>query len=191
MQTAFRTFNLLLILMICPAFGLGDTTSTQSADESASLPGIETTYDREKNVTTIGFKKLLIRSNETEKVFLNIEAEVPSQTPTTNPADVIFIIQVLNKKGYRYPEINELKITCDGKQLAPVVLLNLDKRSAGPDYLETLGTRMKFSTFMAMVKAGKIEMGFSDLSLSLGDEHRRLLGKLALAFPSLERDKND
>jgi len=81
--------------------------------------------------------------------------------------------------SYRFPDINQLTITCDGKRLAPILLLNLDKRPAEPLFLETLGTRMNYDVFMKVAKARSVQMEFADTSFTLSDSHLALLGELA------------
>jgi hypothetical protein len=151
--------------------------SSQAAGESSG-PTIETKFDSAKNETTVGFRMLQITGSETQKLLISVQATYATQTPKDHPDDVVFIISALNT-AYRYPDVNRLNITVDGKRLDPVLLLNLDKRPAEPLFLETLGTRMKYDVFMKLTKGKSVQLEFSETSFALRDSDLALLAKLA------------
>jgi hypothetical protein len=160
------------------------TSAGQEAGPSAQArlqgaqPKVEKEFDSAKNETTVGFKMLMIRGTETEKLIISAEATYATESPKKHPEDVVFIISALSP-SYRYPDINQLTITCDGKRLSPIVLLNLDKRPAEPLFLETLGTRMKYDVFIKLAKARSVQMEFAETSFALTDSHLALLSELA------------
>ena len=160
------------------------TSASQEPGPSAQArlqdaqPKVEKKFDSARNETTVGIKMLLIRGTETEKIVITAEATYATESPKKHPEDVVFIISALST-SYRYPDINQLIITCDGKRLSPILLLNLDKRPAEPLFLETLGTRMKYDVFMKLAKAKSAQLEFGDTSLVLTDSHLALLGELA------------
>jgi hypothetical protein len=167
------------VLLFCPALSRAQEQgpSSQSAEDSPTR--IETKFDTAKNETTVGFKTLLVIDTKTEKLLVSAEATYATQAPKQHPEDVIFIISALNYAAYRYPDINKLTITCDGKRLPEVVLLNLDKRSGGDYFVETLGTRLNYDVYLKMAKAKSVQLQFSETSFALSDEHLAMLGKLA------------
>lgn len=157
--------------------GQEPTLSPQTSTRSAG-PKVEKKFDSAKNETTVGVRMLQVTGTETQKIVITAEATYATDSPKKHPEDVLFIISALNT-SYRYPTVNSLLITCDGKRLAPVLLLNLDKRPAEPLFLETLGTRMKYEVFMKLAKAKSVQMEFADTSFALADSHLALFGELA------------
>lgn len=168
-----------LVALVCLATSAGqEPAPTAQAALQRTQPKVEKKFDSAKNQTTVGFQMLQIKGTETEKLIISAEATYATESPKNHPEDVLFIISSLNP-SYRYPDINKLTITCDGKRLAPILLLNLDKRPAEPLFLETLGTRMNYDVFMKVAKARSVQMEFADTSFTLSDSHLALLGELA------------
>jgi hypothetical protein len=163
---------------VCLATAAQEPGPSMLARLQGAQPKVEKKFDKARNETTVGFQMLLIRGNETEKLVISAEATYATESPKQHPEDVVFIISALNT-SYRYPDINQLTITCDGKRLSPIVLLNLDKRPAEPLFLETLGTRMQYDVFMKLAKARSVQMEFADTSFALTDSHLSLLRELA------------
>ena len=167
------------VFLFCPALSRAQEQGPSSQSAENSQTRIETKFDSVKNETTVGFKTLLVTDTRTEKLLVSAEASYATQAPKKHPEDVIFIISALNYAAYRYPDINKLTITCDGERLPEVLLLNLDKRSGGDYFVETLGTRMNYDVFMKMAKAKSVQLQFSETSFALRDEHLAMFGKLA------------
>jgi len=168
-----------LIASVCLVTSAGQEPGPSAqARLQGTQPKVEKKFDSAKNETTVGFQMMLIRGTETEKLVITAEATYATESPKKHPEDVLFIISALST-SYRYPDINQLTITCDGKRLSPILLLNLDKRPAEPLFLETLGTRMKYDVFMQLAKAKSVQMEFADTSFALTDSHLALLGELA------------
>jgi hypothetical protein len=154
-------------------------TASQSGEHTdGNSSRIETKFDSTKNQTTVELKGQII-GTATEKLWISVDGTYATQTPKKHPEDVVFIISAMNKTGYRFPDINSLIITIDGKRLGPVLLLNLDKRASGEDYLETLGTRMKYDVFMQLVKGKKAEKQFGKLSFELDEQQLAKLKQVA------------
>jgi hypothetical protein len=155
-------------------------TATQSGERAGdNEPGIETKFDRIKNETNVGLRLLLILSTETDKLLISVDGTYATQAPTQHPGDVVFIISVMNKTGYKYPDLMALNITADGKHLSPVSLANLDKRTVEGDYYETLGLRMDYDVFMQLATAQEADLQFSQTSIALKNKHLAKLRELA------------
>ncbi len=168
-----------LLASVCLAASVGqESAASKQASLQSTQPKVEKKFDSARNETTVGFQMLQIKGTETEKLVISAEATFATESPKNHPEDVVFIISSLST-SYRYSDINQLTITCDGKRLAPILLMNLDKRPAEPLFLETLGTRMNYDVFMKVAKARSVKMEFADTSLTLSDSHLGLLGELA------------
>jgi hypothetical protein len=168
-----------LVALVCLATSAGqEPAPTAQAALQRTQPKVEKKFDSAKKQTTVGFQMLQIKGTETEKLVISAEATYATESPKNHPEDVLFIISSLNT-SYRYPDINKLTITCDGKRLAPILLLNLDKRPAEPLFLETLGTRMNYDVFMKVAKARSVQMELAATSFTLSDSRLALLGELA------------
>ncbi|HZS49023.1 MAG TPA: hypothetical protein VFC63_28390 [Blastocatellia bacterium] len=140
---------------------------------------IETKYDGAKDTTTVGFEELMVSNTATEKLILSVEGSYSGKTaPKKHPDDVVLILSCLNRNGYKYPKAMVLLITADGKQLPSVLMLNFDRQRLDEDYLETLGTRMKYDTFFATAQAKKVEMKLNDTVFSLNEQHIKKLHDL-------------
>jgi hypothetical protein len=179
MKFAHRLTVAALVLFLCPVLSRVQGKETPSQSPGASQGTIKTKFDSVKNETTASFDQLLIIGTEEEKLLISVQATYATQAPKNHPEDIMFIISVLNFKSYRYPDMNTLIISADGKRLPPVPLLNLDKRAADNYFVETLGTRMKFDVFMVFAKGKNIQMQFAETSFVLKDDHLALLGKFA------------
>ncbi len=141
-------------------------------------------YDKSKDETTVEVRQLSLTGNETQKVVLSVSASYKGQKPK-EPEDIIVIISVLSSGGYRYPDMMAMQVLIDGKKASDVLMLNLDKRKADDEYLETIGTRMKYDLFKRLLKASSAELQLQNLRLPLDET---LLVKLremdALLHPS-------
>jgi hypothetical protein len=141
-------------------------------------------YDKSKDETTVEVRLLQLRGNETQKVVLSVSASYKGQKPK-EPEDIIVIISVFSSGSYRYPDMMAMQVLIDGKKVSDVLMLNLDKRKSDDDYLETLGTRMKYNLFKRLLKAPSAELQLQNLRLPLDETQ---MGKLrevdALLHPS-------
>ena len=170
---------LLMMAIIVPACAIVTAGQEQtSAPAPKSPPKIETKFDSGKNETTVELRALLIRGTETEKILISVTGTFATRTPKKHPEQVIFIISVLSTE-YKYPDVGKLLITSDGKTLAPILLVNFDRRPAEPLCLETLGTRIDFDVFMKMAKGKAVQLQFGETSVELRPDHLELLSSLA------------
>jgi hypothetical protein len=142
---------------------------------------VESKYDQGKDETTVEFGRLALRGNETQRVFLSVSASYQGQKPK-EPNDVILIISVLSSGGYRYPDMMAMQVLVDGKKSSEVLMLNLDKRKAEEDYLETIGTRMKYGQFKRLFQAKSAELQLQNLKLPLDETHLAKLRELDARF---------
>jgi hypothetical protein len=146
-------------------------TSTPPAAESGAqnVAKVEAKYDKEKNETTVELQQLDIAGSQTQKVLLSVSASYAGQKPKQPPEDIIFIVSVISAQGYKYPDMMALQVTADGKKLPEVLMLNLDKRRLDEDYLETIGTRMKYEIFKRLTQAQAVELRLPNLTLQLNE----------------------
>lgn len=155
------------------------TASLASASQSEGEVKVETKYDRAKNETTVEFQQLDLGGNQSQRALLSVSASYPGQQkPKKPPEDIIVIISVVSARSYRFPDVMAMQVTADGKKLSPVIMLNLDKRRMDEDYLETIGTRMKYDLFKRLMQARAGEFQLSDLTLQLNESQIGLLREL-------------
>src|SRR6185369_4837448 len=128
LSLSFMAASLLAIVCLTTSAGQEPAPAAPAALQRTQ-PKVEKKFDSAKNQTTEGFQMVQIKGTETEKLIISAEATYATESPKNHPEDVLFIISLLNT-SYRFPDINQLTITCDGKRLAPILLLNLDKRPA-------------------------------------------------------------
>jgi len=161
--------------------GAAAQSEAQDPPESGK---VASKYDKSKDETTVEVRQLSLTGNETQKVVLSVSASYKGQKPK-EPEDIIVIISVLSSGGYRYPDMMAMQVLIDGKKASDVLMLNLDKRKAEDEYLETIGTRMKYDLFKRLLKASSAELQLQNLRLPLDET---LLVKLrevdALLHPS-------
>lgn len=170
-------------LSVCPAQGRVGTAAVRdsSDDEEAK---VTSTYNEEKNETTVEFRMLGVATAGDQRVLLSVSASYAGRKPRSEPEDVVFILSVASPGGYRYPDIMSMKVMADGKRLPEVLMLNLDKRRLEEDYLETIGTRMKYDIFKQLSKSKTVELTLKDLSLKLDETRIAKLKELdALLHP--------
>jgi len=115
-----------------------------------------TSYDPSKGETTIEMRNIPLAADNGGKYRnFNISTVFKGKELTSRPADVLFIVQVVNPKGHHYPDQNAVALTSNGNELGKVVLLNLDQRvyPQTTDTLETLGTRMPIALYQKMTRS--------------------------------------
>ena|ERR1700730_15656772 len=183
MRLICRSIDFACVVGVLAAFSTaqGQIPSAQSSEPKniSQAAAIETRFDSAKNETTVGFRLLLIIGTETDKLLISAEAKYATQTPKKHPEVVTFIISVLNKTGYKYPDGLALNITADGNRLSPVLLGNLVKRTSEGVYYETLVSLMKYDVFMRLATAKEANLEFSQTSFALKDKHLAKLRELA------------
>lgn len=157
-----------LVLVLCIASLFCAPVMAQEKTGTDDEVKIETKYDRAKDETTVEFTQLQIAQSAEQVVFLSVSAIYPGQKPK-KLEDIIFVISVVSTKGYRYPDVMAMQGTADGKKLPDILMLNLDKRRMGEDYLETIGTRMKYEVFKRLTQARTAELRLQNLTLQLNE----------------------
>ena len=168
-----------LILFLCiaclfcaPVTAQDKTTATATSaasDIASDEVKIESKYDKAKGETTVEFNKLEISHSAAQQVFLSVSATYPGQKPNQQPEDIIFILSIASAQGYKYPDMMAMQVAADGKKLREVLMLNLDKRRMEEDYLETIGTRMKYESFKRLAQAKTVELRLHGLTLQLNE----------------------
>ena len=167
-----------LILTLCAAYfccvlatgaiaqdKAGSTAPPTEQNISTEDAKITSKYDAAKNETTVEFGMLGLADTGKQRILLSVSATYAGQKPKKQPEDIVFILSIASTQGYRYPDAMAMQITADGKKLPQVLMLNLDKRRLDEDYLETIGTRMKYEIFKRLTQANTIELQLHDLTL--------------------------
>jgi hypothetical protein len=157
---------LLCGLAYLPLMAFGKVPLRAEVQDKPDAVEINSTYDKKKNETEVKFTMLPLASNETQRVLLGMSASYKGQKPKA-PEDVIFILQVLSSGSYRYPDAMAMQVVIEGKKVSDVLMVNFDKRRLDQDYLETIGTRMKYDLFQRLLKASSAELRLGSLALPL------------------------
>lgn len=124
-------------------------------------------YDKAKNQTTFEVQRLQINDPGGPEIILNASYTFDGTKLSSKPDDVIFIVQIGSSDRFKHPDMIQMKLKIDGKAAPDVMMLNLDKRMAGKVFLETIGTRMKYSIFKAMAGAKTVEMKLDNTSFTV------------------------
>ena len=151
--------------------------SKSKVQDDADAAKVNSRYDQKKDETEVEFRQLPLKGNDTQRIFLSVSASYKGQKPK-RPEDVIFIVSVLSQQSYRYPDVLAMQVLIEGKKAGEVVMINLDKRRAEEDYLETIGTRMKYDLFQRLLKASSAELHLANLTLPLEAAHLAKLREL-------------
>lgn len=159
---------LFIACLLCAPATAQEKGGAPASDGAGDGVKIETKYDRAKDETTVEFTQLQIAQSAEQIVFLSVSANYAGQKPK-KPEDIIFVISVASTKGYRYPDVMVMQGTADGKKLPDTLMLNLDKRRMGDDYLETIGTRMKYEVFKRLTQSRTVELRLQNLTLQLNE----------------------
>jgi hypothetical protein len=167
-------------MILCAAVLGGLAYSTVTVTELVSVRAnvqdknddakINSTYDKQKNETELKFSMWPLGRNDTQRVLLGMSASYKGQTPKP-PDDVIFILQVLSQDNYHYPDAMAMQVVIGGKKVSDVLMVNFDKRRLDEDYLETIGTRMKYDLFQRLLKGPSPELRVGSLTLPLDATH--------------------
>ncbi len=173
----------LILVMVCGALvtpGLAQEKAAAPVTQKPSRQSVAvtTTFDEAKNRTSVEFKQLEIAHSGPEQAFLSVAVVYSGRKLTSPPEVVFFIISVISEGGYKYPDTLQMKVSVDSANLPDVLMANLDKRSAEPGYLETIGTRMSFEVYRRLARAKSIKLQLHDLNLTLGETHIMKLREL-------------
>ena len=143
-------------------------SAADSAKKTDTKTQITTEYDRSKNQTKIEIELLEFANTAPGTAFVSISTTFPGEKLKKQPEDVVFILSLLSTGGYKYSDIIQMKVTADGVKVSDaVVMLNLDKRRADQDYLETIATRMKYDVFKQITQAKSVELQLENTKLQL------------------------
>jgi hypothetical protein len=149
---------------------VGSPAGTPSSDTKEFTDEAEVTsnFDKSKNETTLGFKMMGIANTQPQRILLSASTSFAGEKLKNQPEDIIFILSIASPGSYKYPDIMKLKIKADGKDLPEVLILNLDKRKLGEtEFLETIGTRMKYDVFKKISQAKTVEMQLENTKFQL------------------------
>ena len=167
--TLFLSITCLFCTSVIAQDKTNAATGSGASDVATDEIKVESKYDKSKDETTVEFTKLEIAHSAEQQVFLSVTATYKGLKPKQQPEDIIVIISVVSAHGYKYPDIMAMQVVADGKKLEQVLMLNLDKRRMYEDYLETIGTRMKYEIFKRMTQAKIVELRLQDLTLQLDE----------------------
>ncbi len=162
-------------------FALGISGFAQSAGEPTEKSServvmtdevdVTSSYDRTKNQTTLEFRMMGVPNTQPQKILLSASTVFDGERIKSLPEDIVFIISIASPGSYKYPAVMKLKIKADGKDLPEVPILNLDKRKLNEtEFLETLGTRMKYDLFKKIAQAKTVEMQVENTKFQLTPE---------------------
>lgn len=143
--------------------------ASSSSDQASDEIKVETKYDKAKDETTVEFRQMEIAHSAEQQVFLSVSSTYKGQKPKKQPDDIVVIVSVVSARGYRYPDMMAMQVAADGKKLPQVLMLNLDKRQLGEDYLETIGTRMKYEVFKHLTESKNVVLQLQNLTLQLDE----------------------
>jgi hypothetical protein len=146
-------------------FSLRAQETVNNTDE----PQLENRYDQDKDETTVEITQIPIAVDNSKQAFLGVTAVFKGKTTTPKPDFVLFIVSVVTLGKYKYPEVNQVKLNSDGKSFGEIIMLNLDQRKLSQsEFLETIGSRMKFDIFKKFVAAKKVSFQMGDSNFEVG-----------------------
>jgi hypothetical protein len=154
-------------------------SATSPAGEMNADAKATSSYNKAKNETTYEIKLLQIPA-AAQQVALSVSFTFAGEKFRKQPDDVIFILSVVSPgAARRYSDMIAMKVTADGKKLPEVLMLNLDKRALGEsNYLETIGTRMKYDVFKKLSEAKSAALQLENTKLELSEAHLKKLAEL-------------
>ena len=140
---------------------------------------VDSVYDEKKNSTTVGIRRLEISETDTQLIMVNLDFEFPGRKQTTRPEDLFFIVQVLSKGDYRYPDVMNTQLIVDGKAVANLRLGNLDKRKIQTSSLESIGMRLSTEVFERLARATSAELTLDKTRIVFTSSHLAKFSELA------------
>lgn len=132
----------------------------QVANDDSKTPKIQTNYDQGKDETAVELRQLPIDVDRAKQAYLSVSITFKGKKARSKPVEVFFIVSVVSEGRKKFPEINRVGLRSGGKNVAEMVLLNLDQRMLSQtETLETLGTVIKIEIFKTLA-ASKEELTF-------------------------------
>lgn len=145
-----RFSNLTAILCVLFAAGI-------AAAQEPVHGEVDSVYDEKKNTTTVGIRRLEVIKTDAQLVLVNVDFVFPGKKQTTRPEFLFFIVQILSKGDYRYPDVMNTQLIVDGKPIANLTLGNLDKRKIESSSLESIGMRLSPDIFERLARGTSAE----------------------------------
>lgn len=175
----FLTFLIFTFSLAGLSQTAGEPPKSSDSKVSTDETEVRSNFDQAKNETTLEFKMMRIVYDGPQRILLSASTHFPGEKLKSRPADIVFILSISSPGSYKYPDIMRLKIKADGKDLPEVVILNLDKRKIGEtEYLETIGTRMKYDIFKKISEAKTVEMQLENTKFQLASGNIRRFADL-------------
>jgi hypothetical protein len=143
--------------------------TAQGVINEANEPQVETRYNKDKDQTEVEITQIPIGVDNSKLAFLGVTAVFNGQKLSPRPDEILFIVSVITLGKYKFPQINQVKLNAEGKNFGEIVMLNLDQRKFSEnEYLETIGTRMKFDIFKKFVTSKKVSFQMGDSNFEVG-----------------------
>ena len=164
-----------ILLLLLTAFVISGFSQSAGAPAASSSSNVVTdevevtsSFDSTKNQTKLEFRMMGIANTQPQKILLSASTSFDGRQLKATPDDIVFIISVVTPGGYKYPDVMKMKIKADGKELPEVPILNLDKRKLNQtEFLETIGTRMRYDIFKRISQAKTVELQFENTKFQL------------------------
>ena len=134
-------------------------------------------YDKSKNETTIEAQRLEVGKTSDQQFVLNAAVVVPGEKLVRRPDDVMLIIQIVSP-SYRYPDVMDVKLRVDGNKMSPIKMVTLDRRASDKLFVETIGTRIPYSSFKSLAMAKEVEFAVDKTTITVGPAHLTILADL-------------
>jgi hypothetical protein len=176
---ASATFLIFAFSLFGYSQSAGSPGASSDSKEFTEEAEVTTKFDKAKNETTIEFSMMEVPKTEPQRILLSASISYNGNKLTKQPDDVVFVLSIASPGSYKYPDIMKLKIKADGKDLPEIVILNLDKRKLNEtEFLETIGTRMKYNLFKTIAQAKNVEMQFENTKFQLTPGHLKRFADL-------------
>jgi hypothetical protein len=166
-QELSKMYKLPKILFL--ALALFSLFFSVKAQSGADEPEVETRYNKDKDETEIEITQIPISVDNSKLAFLGVTAVFKGQK-VSKPDFILFIVSVISVGNYKYPSINQVVLTSEGKSFGEIVMLNLDQRKLSEnEFLETIGTRMKFDIFKKFLASKKVSFQMGTSNFQVGE----------------------
>ncbi len=150
-------------------YSLVFSLTAQEVLNDTDEPKVETRYDKDKDQLEVEITQLPIAVDNSKLAFLGVTAVFNGQKTISKPDEILFIVSVVTVGKYKYPQINQVSLNSEGKNFGEITMLNLDQRKFSEnEYLETIGTRMKFDIFKKFVASKKVNFQMGDSNFEVG-----------------------
>lgn len=147
-----------------------EKNSGTSADRTVEITDkvdVTSQFDKAKNETTVEFQMMGIANTSPQKILVSVSVTYPGEKLKSTPDDVVFILSIASPGSYKYSDVMAMTVKADGKKLPDVLMINFVKERLDEEYLETVGTRMKFDTFKKIAKAKAVEFQLENTKFQL------------------------